>query len=179
MPAIEIRPAVEADIPIIAHFEHSYKSNYVWQMDYSRSEGHLAASFREIRLPRPVTVEYPRAARGLLEDWAERTALLVGCLGGTPVGYISVSDRIAPTTAWVTDMVVTAEIRRRGVGTALLYAARDWAQQRKNRRMVLEMQSKNYPAICLAQKLGWEFCGYNDHYYSNQDIAIFFGQFLR
>lgn len=179
MPSIEIRPAAEADILTIANFEHSYKSNYVWQMDYSRSEGQLVSSFREIRLPRPVTVEYPHSAQALLTDWSTRTALLVGSLDGTPVGYISVSDRIAPTTAWVTDLVVAPAIRRHGVGTALLFAARDWAQQRRNRRMVLETQSKNYPAICLAQKLGWEFCGYNDHYYSNQDIAIFFGQFLR
>jgi ribosomal protein S18 acetylase RimI-like enzyme len=45
--------------------------------------------------------------------------------------------------------------------------------------MILEMQSKNIPAVHLAMRLGYEFCGYNDHYYSNQDIALFFAQFLR
>jgi RimJ/RimL family protein N-acetyltransferase len=42
--------------------------------------------------------------------------------------------------------------------------------------MLLEMTSKNVPAIRLAQKLGFEFCGYNDAYYETQDIAIFFGR---
>ena len=36
------------------------------------------------------------------------------------------------------------------------------------------MQSKNYPAIHLALNQGYAFCGYNDHYYSTQDIALFF-----
>jgi RimJ/RimL family protein N-acetyltransferase len=45
--------------------------------------------------------------------------------------------------------------------------------------MLLEMSSKNSPAIRLAQKLGYEFCGYNDAYYELQDIALFFGRLIR
>jgi hypothetical protein len=41
------------------------------------------------------------------------------------------------------------------------------------------MQPKNYPAICLAQKLGFDLCGYNDRYFANQDIALFFAKNLR
>ena len=39
-----------------------------------------------------------------------------------------------------------------------------------------EMQSKNYPGISMANKLGYEFCGYSDRYYTNQDIALFFAK---
>jgi RimJ/RimL family protein N-acetyltransferase len=38
------------------------------------------------------------------------------------------------------------------------------------------LQSKNLPAIRLAQKFGYEFCGYNDQYYINQDVALFFAK---
>ena len=38
---------------------------------------------------------------------------------------------------------------------------------------------KNYPAICLAEKMGFELCGYNDHYFANNDIAIFFSKWVR
>jgi RimJ/RimL family protein N-acetyltransferase len=41
------------------------------------------------------------------------------------------------------------------------------------------MSSKNNSAIRLAQKLGFEFCGYNDQYYENKDIALFFGRLIR
>jgi RimJ/RimL family protein N-acetyltransferase len=44
---------------------------------------------------------------------------------------------------------------------------------------VLETQSKNHPCIRLAQKFGYEFCGYNDRYYPTQDVALFFGRALK
>ena len=179
MPEIEIRPANEEEIPGLVEIDHSYRSQYVWQIDRSQDEGQIIVNFREIRLPRPVTVEYPRSPRHLLRDWANRSALLVGVLEGSVAGYISIYEGISPTTAWVTDLVVTPPARRKGIASALVLAAEDWAKKRNNRRMILEMQSKNTPAIRLALKIGFEFCGYNDHYYSNQDIALFFAQFLR
>jgi len=40
--------------------------------------------------------------------------------------------------------------------------------------MILEMQSKNYPAISLARKMGFVFSGYSDRYYPDREIALFF-----
>jgi hypothetical protein len=31
----------------------------------------------------------------------------------------------------------------------------------------------------MAQKLGFEFCGYNDRYFANRDIGLFFAKSLR
>jgi ribosomal protein S18 acetylase RimI-like enzyme len=44
---------------------------------------------------------------------------------------------------------------------------------------MLETQTKNHPAICFYRKHGFVFCGFNDRYYTNQDIALFFAQNLR
>jgi len=179
MPEIEIRPVVVEDIPELVAIDHSYKSQYVWQMDLTQDEGQINVHFREIRLPRPVAVDYPRSSRNMLREWKDRSAVLVGVLENSVVGYITISEGVSPTTAWVTDLVVSPHARRKGIASALVLAAQDWARKRNNRRMILEMQSKNTPAIRMALKLGFEFCGYNDHYYSNQDIALFFSQFLR
>ena len=65
------------------------------------------------------------------------------------------------------------------LGNALLAAAQAWAEGRSHRRLILEMQSKNLPAIRLAQKFGCEFCGYNDHYYLTQDVTLFFTKTLK
>jgi RimJ/RimL family protein N-acetyltransferase len=43
---------------------------------------------------------------------------------------------------------------------------------------MIELQSKNHAAIRLVQKLGYEFCGYNDQYYATRDVALFFGRLL-
>jgi len=48
----------------------------------------------------------------------------------------------------------------------------------ESHNLVLEMQPKNHPAIQLALKLGFEFCGYNDRHYVNHEIGIFFGKSL-
>jgi ribosomal protein S18 acetylase RimI-like enzyme len=179
MPEIEIRPAAEDDIPQLVALDHDYKSNYVWQMDMNTEEGQVITRFREIRLPRAATIEYPRSPQNLLQDWALRDGVLVAVIEKRPIAYISLTQQISPLTAWVTDLVVSTELRRKGIASALVLAAEDWARGRKNRRIILEVQSKNLPAIRMAYKLGFEFCGYNDHYYLNQDIALFFSQFLR
>jgi ribosomal protein S18 acetylase RimI-like enzyme len=178
MPQVQIRPAVATDVNALMGMDHSCTSDYVWQMDIQSGDGVSGAIFREIRLPRSVTVSYPRPVAALAEDWSRRSAALVALAGGEIVGYVRMTDRLLPRMAWVTDLVVAPRHRRQGIGSALLLAVQSWAQDRKDRRIVFEMLSKNNAAIRLAQKLGYEFCGYNDCYYETQDIAIFFGRAL-
>jgi RimJ/RimL family protein N-acetyltransferase len=64
------------------------------------------------------------------------------------------------------------------VATALVGAARYWALDNELDKIMLETQTKNYPAIRFAQKHRFVFCGYNDRYYSNGDIAVFFSSTL-
>ena len=99
--------------------------------------------------------------------------------GPDPVGYISLLERGTASVVWISDLVVTAAGRRKGVASTLLAAAQEWAVSRSHRRLIIEMQSKNFPAIRLAQKNGFEFCGYNDHYYLTQDVALFFSKALK
>jgi GNAT superfamily N-acetyltransferase len=180
MPSIEIRPANDADLNTIIDLDHSYHSDHVWQMDLQYEERQLNVRFREVRLPRAVRVDYPRSPQALLDKWSQHSGMLVAVLDGEPVGYIRLVSGIFPHTMLVTDLAVTKSLRRKGIGSALLLAAQDWARsQRLTRRLMVEMQPKNYPAISLAQKLGYDFCGYNDHYFENQDIAIYFAKWLR
>ncbi|MBN2148661.1 MAG: GNAT family N-acetyltransferase [Anaerolineales bacterium] len=179
MPEIEIRPAVQQDIPVLVSLDHDYVSDHVWQMDISQDEKDMRINFRQIQLPRSVRVDYPRPPQELLADWQNRSALLVGLLDGQVIGYASLMLGCAPLTTWVTDLAVLRRLRRQGIASALLLAAQQWARQKSTLRLVLEMQPKNYPAICMAQKLGFDLCGYNDRYYINHDIALFFAKAVR
>ena len=179
MPEIEIRPAIAEDIPTLLAIDHTYSSDYVWQMEIQVEDSLVSVNFREIHLPRSVRVEYPRPIRALAEDWAQRDGLLVALLQGEPVGYISLSLNIAPLTAWVTDLAVVRRLRRQGIGSALVLAAQEWGENHTCRRILLELQPKNHAAVHLAQKLGFDFCGYNDLYFTNHDIALFFARSLR
>jgi ribosomal protein S18 acetylase RimI-like enzyme len=86
---------------------------------------------------------------------------------------------MVPRTVWLKDLVVLEEARQKGIGTALTIAAQDWGVERGYRRMTVELQLKNYPAIHMFRKLGYEISGYSDQYYLNQDIALFFTRWLR
>lgn len=178
MPAVQIRPAVATDLNTLMAFDHTCQSDYVWQMDIQRGDGQVEAVFREIRLPRSVTVAYPRTVSMLSETWNRRSGMLVALIGDQAVAYTRMNDAIVQQTAWITDLVVSPRYRRQGIASLLLQSVQIWAVQRKNRRVLLEMSSKNNPAIRLAQKMGYEFCGYNDLYYELQDIALFFGRFI-
>ncbi|MHB0924588.1 MAG: GNAT family N-acetyltransferase [Bellilinea sp.] len=179
MPEIEIRPALTTDYSVLAEIDHSSRTEYVWQMDRSFEIGQISVSFREIRLPRSIHIEYPHTHDQIVEGWKKSAGILMAVLAGQPVGYVSINDQLAPRAAWVTDLAVSESHRRQGIGSALLLSAQNWASQRKLRRIILEMQSKNNAALRMALKLGFEFCGYNDQYFANQDIALFFAQPLR
>jgi len=179
MPDVQIRTAITTDLSALLTIDHSCQTDYVWQMDIQNEDGQIGAIFREIRLPRSVSVFYPRPVSALSESWNRRSGMLVAVINGTIVGYVRTNDVILPRTAWLMDVVVAPLFRRQGIASALVLAAQSWAVDRKNRRALLEMPAKNNPAIQFAQKLGYEFCGYNDQYYDTQDIALFFGRFIR
>jgi len=171
-----IRPVALADLTLLAEIDHSYHTDYVWQMELNSRQSEVVVSFREVRLPRSMRVEYPRDISDQGEGWQYRPGCFVAEIEGEPIGYISLDSVNVPNIFNVLDLVVIRRFRRHGVGIALLQAAETWAIKEKATQLILQMQSKNYPGICLANKLGFEFCGYNDHYYVNQDIAIFFAK---
>jgi GNAT superfamily N-acetyltransferase len=175
----EIRPANANDIPRLVALDHSCLSDYVWQLELRRDAGQVTASFREVRLPRSVQVKYPRNPTALANEWSRRDVALVALREGIPVGYVCAVMESAAAAAWVTDLVVATDQRRKGAASALLTAIQTWALERSVRRLILETQSKNHAYIRLAQKFGYDFCGYNDQYYPTQDVALFFGRTVK
>lgn len=179
MPQVAIRPAVSSDLSALSHILLSYYTVRVWQMDRNDEEEQIQVRFREVRLPREVLVEYPRSIEDIFQEgWLEKGIFLTASFANMPVGFARLALEVASGNLWVKDLAVRHDVRRQGIGTALLIAVQDYALERGYLRILLEMQSKNYPAIQLARKLGYEFSGYSDAYYANQDIALFFAQSL-
>lgn len=175
----EIRPAVASDLPRMMSMDHSSLSDYVWQLELRREASQVVASLREVRLPRSIEVRYPRNPSSLADEWTRRDLVLVALHDGIPVGYLCAVEERASAVAWVIDMVVAPGQRRKGAASALLTATQTWASERSVHRLILEMQSKNHGCIRLAQKFGYDFCGYNDQYYPTQDVALFFGRTIK
>jgi GNAT superfamily N-acetyltransferase len=173
-----IRQAISSDIPALMALDHGYSTGHVWQMAFERGSEQVGVNFREVRLPRPMRVSYPRDPERLADEWTHKAVILVAEAEGTPLGYLSVIDGPAQNMAWITDLVVSLRHRRQGIASRLLRAAREWCHERGMERIFIEMQSKNYPAIKLARKSGFVFAGYSDSFYPDQDIALFFSMEL-
>lgn len=179
MAVFDVRPANANDVSRLMALDHSCLSDYVWQLELRREPGQVNAGFREVRLPRSVEVKYPRNPAALVDEWSRRDLVLVALHASVPVGYLCATLASPSAVAFVTDLAVAAEQRRKGAASALLTAAQAWALERGVRRLILEMQSKNQAYIRLAQKFGYDFCGYNDQYYPTQDVALFFGRTVK
>lgn len=170
-----VRSAVLGDLKACYELDLSYVTDYVWQMQTHAGDHSIEVRFDTVRLPRPMKVEYPRHADELLPNWRQEECFLVAVDDlDQVIGYLDMVSQVWHATGWVRNLGVERHQRHQGVGSALLRAARRWAAERQLNAIMLEAQTKNYPAIRFAQKHGAVYCGYNDRYYPNGDIAVFF-----
>jgi ribosomal protein S18 acetylase RimI-like enzyme len=167
----------EAELTACLQLDHTYSTDFVWQMDVREEGDELGVRFRTMRLPRTMQVPYPRDGETLAKFWEKRDCFLIAVTGDVVLGYINMRiDTIRK--GWIHDLVVGAPFRRRHIGSALLEQGIRWAQLRRINHLTLEMQTKNHPAMIFARTHGFVFCGFNDHYYANQDIAVFYTKSL-
>jgi ribosomal protein S18 acetylase RimI-like enzyme len=173
MSDFQIRNTISTDVARLGAIDHTIQAEYVWQLDLRREPGQVDAIFREVRLPRPVRVEHPRPAAELADIW-HLSPMFSAMHDNEAIGYIRFTDQVVPHAVWITDVVVAREMRMNGIARKLIAAVQTWGAQKGLRRAIIESQSKNYPAIRMFHKLGFEFCGYNDIYYATRDVALFF-----
>ncbi|MBN1314913.1 MAG: GNAT family N-acetyltransferase [Anaerolineales bacterium] len=173
---MQIRPAVPADLKQCTGLDHDFSTTRVWQMNRREDPGRglVTIDLNSVRLPRPMRVQYPRDPNRLWEDWRNWDNFLVACEDGYIKGYLGLFAHAAQGRVWIRDLIIDRPFRRRGIGTELLKKALEWTRERELDQVSIEMQSKNFPAIHFCQMHGFHFCGFDENYYQNQDIALFF-----
>jgi GNAT superfamily N-acetyltransferase len=115
----------------------------------------------------------------LADDWTQFDGIYVAEKDEECLGYISLLEGPAHATGWIRDLVVGQRFRRQGIGTRLIAAAYRWSAGRNLGQIIIEMPSKDVPAVRLVQKLNFAFAGYSDQYYADQEIALFFALIIR
>lgn len=78
------------------------------------------------------------------------------------IGYLGVLDELE-----VTNVATLPDLRRRGVGRALVTALLDYARRENFLRVTLEVRESNAPAIALYESLGFTPCGTRKGFYAN------------
>jgi GNAT superfamily N-acetyltransferase len=176
---MRVRPAKPQDLEVCGALEHSYTTDRVWQMETREENNLMTIAFRMVRLPREVRVAYPYQGKDLLAGWWRRDVFLVAEEDEHIYGYVALTAQPEHKLAWMGDLVVDRPHRRHGIGTALVRAAAQWGREHGLARIVLAVQTKNYPAIRFCRSRGLTFSGYSDRYWPSQDIALFFSGTLR
>lgn len=176
-----IRDGMESDIGGCLALDHSYETDYVWQMNIREEASQWEVQFKTDRLPRTMQVIYPIDERRLRLSLPPDQCFLVAVGRDQPeaLGYLTMRNDPVYKVARMTDLVVSRPYRSHRIATRLLNVARQWAREHDLAQMTMEIQTKNYPGIMFCQQRGFVFCGFNDRLFPNQDIAVFFSQSLR
>jgi putative acetyltransferase len=105
---------------------------------------------------------YPHAAVFVAED------------GGRIVGRLSIARDQHPASRHVADLglMVAASHRRRGIGSALLDAAAEWARHAGVSKLELHVFPWNEPAIRLYERFGFEREGVRRAHYRRGDDYV-------
>jgi ribosomal protein S18 acetylase RimI-like enzyme len=200
---VEIRAAEGDDLRLCIALDDSYVSAHTWQVESVRGEpgaapfsmqstvtlgdNPLSVTFRPVKLPRARRVLGQVAASlregnevsmlGRLQQWEAADLVLMAEQGSKLCGYIVVTLVPSSGIGWINALVVANSMRRQGIGSMLLAAARRWArygQGQNLRAFMLEVSTKNYPAVAFCRKEGFNFCGYTDYSFSHGDIVLLF-----
>ncbi len=176
-----IRDGLESDIPGCLALDHSYETEFVWQMRLQDNPELREIAFQRERLPRMLENEWPKDEHRLRLALDKDHCLLVAedREAHEILAYLTMRNDPVYHVANLQDLMVSRPYRRRRIGTRMLNIARNWARQHHLRELTVELQTQNYPGILFSQRAGLAFCGFNDHYFPNQDIAIFFSESLR
>ncbi len=172
--SISVRQAVASDIKRISTLDVSNITDYVWQMDLREEEAQIRVVFQRTRLPRSIELDRQYSMDDLKKKLLMHSLILVAESSDNLCGFLIVDKDTTQNAAVITDIAVERTMRRRGIAKSMLVTAREWAIRAGLHRLIIVTQPRNYPAICFCRQNGYAYCGYNDSYYLNQDIAVFF-----
>lgn len=171
-----IRDGIAADIPKCVALDSTYQTEHVWQLNVREETNEIHISLRKQRLPRPLTTNHPLQARRLEIALTQKYCfiVLVESVSNTLLGYICMRTDTTHDVAYIQDIVIDEPYRRQGLGSRLINVAHLWANEKNLNHIIFEIPTTNNPCIEFAASHGFVYCGFNDQYLPDQEIALFY-----
>lgn len=176
-PQFIVRDGIEDDIPACLALDSRYETHQVLQVYLHGQESTgWEVSLQRERLPRPVELSNSFQRIQLRSALDQKHCLLVAEQHSDEqiMGGLVMTPNEMHGFAQIQNIVVSASARRKKAGSRLLIASGIWAREHGLTRLMAELQTKNTPAIAFLESLGFSFCGFNDRYFSDENIALFF-----
>ncbi|MBN2392856.1 MAG: GNAT family N-acetyltransferase [Anaerolineae bacterium] len=176
---MRIRLAREDDWKACLEIDAAFETESAWQMEGLQSDGEWGAIFREVRLPRRQRIAPFLTPEARAQCWARSDVFWLAVEGRKVIGYLALSVAAERGEARINDLVVVEAYRRQGIAAELLNYATDWALRKGVEHLILECPLKAQPAIGFALKHRFVFCGFQDGYWPEQEVGIFFRKRVR
>ena len=165
--AIRVRPARwPDDVGQVATIDGSYTTDRVYRLQRDELAFRLIPEAVDPPIAKTYPLPDPDRLRGLPHvAVAEHSGSLVGVVG---LELSEWNQRLVIDTIYV-----SAGVRGRGVGRALIASAVEFARASGIRCIWLETQTSNYPAVQFYRRCGFQFVGLDDRLYDPADRRYF------
>ncbi len=107
----------------------------------------------------------PWSENAILESHSNSTLFLLFEEKDKVLGYVGL--QIVLDEGYITNVAVTENARKKGVGTALISHLKEVAKEKGLRFISLEVRESNLPAITLYKKQGFKTVGKRKNFYSH------------
>ena len=179
MAEIEIGAAAIEELPQIAQMDLSFESDYVWKTQTLEGFDSFESSFQRIRLPKTIRVSFQAYSTSNLETLIQRREILAVRYEEKVIGYARLEQDETVNRLVVKSGGIMPEYRNKGVGSVLLDRICEIAHYNRIRSLVCMVQAKNDPAIRFLMARGFVFCGYQEFFFRNMEIGLFFSKNIR
>ena len=176
---IYIRRPTLHDLNECAKLDASYTTQKVWQMTLHNEPQRLQVQFHLVYLPRPMRVPAPQDDFNLAKAWQRGDGIFAAHEGRLILGYIHLEMDPVTKTGYIRRHVVAPAYRRQSIGAALLTRVMAWGRERKLRGFLVELSTKNDPAIQFYLAQGFHFTGFSEEFWGRQEILMRLSRVVR
>jgi ribosomal protein S18 acetylase RimI-like enzyme len=145
-----------------------YESDGQYRVGIERTVEGWHISLRREKFPAPFS---KREVERLVTPYKGDSEIFAAYVDGQEAGLIQVEHQRWNNSLRVWDIGVWTGFQRRGIGRALVDAAKMRAGELGARRIVLETQTSNVKAIGFYLSNGFELAGLDATNYTNDDVA--------
>lgn len=173
---MRIRPAELADLERLMELDATIESERY--LHVGREGEGLAATWRleerplrEKRVDNNAAGDELRFSLKQLLSGVEEGIVLAAEHDEQLVGLAAARHNVERKTLDVVDVRVDYDLRREGIGIAMLFQIIAKARELGVRAVTAVTQTNNLPAANLLQKSGFDLCGVDTHFSSNHDLV--------
>ena len=174
---MSIRPLTRYEIPHLQAIDSNFESDRF--LDVIKTIDGFNATWQLVERPLDppfVSTDYDISDDELQEITARVKKndglYLVVEEGNKIIGLLDMARQAWRNAAFIWNIAIDRAYRGRGLGSQLIDHAIRWAGEHHLRAIALETQTNNWPACSFYRKHGFQVCGLDDHFYSNEDVAV-------